>query len=303
LVVLDRPVRRAAASPLASRTGTALRRRIVVALLVVVSLALITVSFREADGGPLHGVQNAGAAVLKPFEVATNRLARPFRDAYGWFHGLVTARSQNRHLRAENAQLRQQYVAARLGATRAAELERLLAFERGPDFPKDFDAVNAGVLARSTQFKQEITIATGADSGVRTDDPVVTEAGLIGKVTRVTGTLSKVTLLSDPTLAVPATDLTTRAYGLIRHGAGAGSALFLDRVPKDEVVHVNDIVVTAGTRLGALPDIYPKGIPVGRVTSSGQTDTEPFKSIQVQPYANVSSLDAVVVLIPKKRHS
>ena len=299
--MLDRPVRRAAASPLASRPGTATRRRLVVVALVVVSLALITVSFREADGGPLHGVQNAGAAVLRPFEVVTDRVAQPFRDAWGWFHGLVTARSENRSLRSENEQLRQEYIAARLAATRAAELERLLAFERGPEFPKDFVAVNAGVLTRSSQFKQEITIAAGTNRGIRKDDPVVTEDGLVGKVSRTTATVSRVTLLSDATSAVAAQDINSRAYGVTRHGAGGGTSLFLDRVPKEEVVKVGDVVVTAGTQLGALPDIYPKGIPIGRVTSSGQTDTQPFKSIQVQPYADLSSLDAVVVLVPKTR--
>jgi rod shape-determining protein MreC len=301
LAVLGQSVRRPAASPLTSRSGSALRRRIVVVSLVVLSLALITISFRESDSGPVHGVQNAGAAVLRPFEVVTERVTRPFRDAYGWFHGLVIARSENERLRKENEELRQQYVQARSAVTRAAVLERLLQFERGPDFPKDFHAVNAGVLTRSTLFRQQITIAAGSSHGVRKDDPVVTEAGLIGRVTRVTPTLSQVTLLSDPTTAVPAEDLATDAFGVIRHGAGGGSALFFDRVTKNEVVHVNDVIITAGTQSGGLPDIYPKGIQIGWVSSSGQSDTEPFKTIQVEPYADLSSLDAVAVLIPKDR--
>ena len=268
---------------------------------VVLSLALITISFRESDRGPLHGVQNAGAAALRPFEVVTERVARPFRDAHGWFHGLVTARSENERLRKENQELRQKYVAARSAVTRVAFLERLLEFERGPDFPRDFHAVNASVLARSTQFTQQLTIAAGSNSGVRKDDPVITADGLIGKVTRVTANVSKVTLLSDPTSAVGAEDLTSGAFGVIRHGAGGGASLFLDRVTKREVVQVNDVIVTAGTQLGALPDIYPKGIPIGRVTSSGQSDTEAFKTIQVEPFADLSSLDAVAVLIPKDR--
>jgi rod shape-determining protein MreC len=301
LAVLGQSVRRPAASPLTSRSGSALRRRIVVVSLVVVSLALITISFRESDSGPVHGVQNAGAAVLRPFEVVTERVARPFRDAYGWFHGLVTARSENERLQKENEELRQQYVQARSAVTRAAVLERLLQFERGPDFPKDFHAVNAGVLTSSTQFKQRITIAAGTNRGIRKDDPVVTEAGLIGKVTRVASSVSQVTLLSDPTSAVPARDLSSGAYGVIRHSAGGGSALFLDRVTKDEHVNVNDVVVTAGTQVGALPDIYPSGIQIGWVSSSGRTDTQPFMTIQVEPYANLSSLDAVAVLVPKGR--
>jgi rod shape-determining protein MreC len=301
LAVLGQSVRRPASSPLTSRSGSALRRRIVVVSLAVLSLALITISFRESDAGPVHGVQNAGATVLRPFEVATDRVARPFRDAYGWFHGLLNARSENDRLRKENAQLRQQYVAARSAVTRVAVLERLLEFNRGPDFPKDFEAVNAGVLASSTQFRQRITIAAGSNKGIRKDDPVVTDAGLIGKVTRVLSNVAQVTLLSDPTSAVPAKDLSSEASGVIRHSAGGGSALFFDRVPKNQVVRVNDVIVTAGTQLGALPDIYPSGIQIGWVSSSGQSDTEPFKTIQVEPFADLSSLDAVAVLIPKGR--
>ena len=49
-----------------------LRRRLVVAVLVLVSLALLTVYFRESSGGGLHSLQSTGASVLRPFEVAAS---------------------------------------------------------------------------------------------------------------------------------------------------------------------------------------------------------------------------------------
>jgi rod shape-determining protein MreC len=180
-------------------------------------------------------------------------------------------------------------------------LERLLRFERGPEFPRDFRAVNTSVLARSTQFNQEMTVAAGWNDGIREDDPVVTADGLIGKVARVASRVSKVTLLSDATSGVPAEDLASGAQGIVRHGAGGGPALYLDRVSKQDVVHVSDVIVTAGTALRSLPDIYPKGVPIGLVTSSGQTDTQPFKTVQVQPFADLANPDAVAVLVPKDR--
>ena len=61
-----------------SRSSTAVKRRIVAGVLVLLSLVLITVYFRESAGGGLHGVQGAGATVLRPFEVASDRVARPF---------------------------------------------------------------------------------------------------------------------------------------------------------------------------------------------------------------------------------
>jgi cell shape-determining protein MreC len=40
---------------------------------------------------------------------------------------------------------------------------------------------------------------------------------------------------------------------------------------------------------------------IGRVTSSGQSDTMPFKTVQVEPYADLNAVDAVAVLIPNGR--
>jgi rod shape-determining protein MreC len=272
--------------------------------LVVVSLALITASFRETSGGSLHGAQNASAAVMKPFEVAANRVARPFRDAYHWFHGLTTARSENQKLKKEIRDLQQKYATAKSAENENAVLQRLLDYERGPSFPQDYRAVNASVLGRAaTDIQEHVTVAAGSRQGVRVNDPVVTSDGLVGKVTRVASTVSAVTLLTDPTSAVAAIDLLTNAYGLVQHGAGGGAQLVFGRVPKDKVVQPGDYVVTAGTQLASLPDIYPKGILIGRVSSVDQNDVDIFKQIQVAPLADFSSLEAVAILVPRSRSS
>jgi rod shape-determining protein MreC len=279
-----------------------LLRRAVVVGLVVLSLALITVSFRETSGGPVHGAQNVGADLMKPFEVAANRVARPFRDAYNWFDGLTTARSQNQKLKQELRQLRQEYATAQSAENENVQLQKLLHYERGPSFPKDFNAVNASVLARgATDIEQKITVSAGSRQKVRVNDPVVTSDGLVGRVTRVASDLASVTLLIDATSSVTAVDLRTKAYGLVQHGAGGGAQLVFGRVPKDRIVHSGDLVVTAGTQLAALPDIYPKGILIGRVTSVDQNDVDIFKQIQVSPFADFSSIDSVAILVPRGR--
>ena len=302
LAVLDSSVRRPTSTSPTARSRSPLLRRAVVVGLVVLSLALITVSFRETSGGPVHGAQNAGAAVMKPFEVAANRVARPFRDVYNWFEGLTTARSENQKLKKELRQLRQEYATAQSAENENAQLQSLLDYERGPSFPKDFNAVNASVLVHgATDIEQQITVSAGSQQGVRANDPVVTSDGLVGKVTRVAPNLARVTLLIDPTSAVAAVDLKTKAYGLVQHGAGGGDQLVFGRVPKDRIVRTGDFVVTAGTQLAALPDIYPKGILIGRVTSVDQNDVDIFKQIQVDPFADFSSIDSVAILVPRSR--
>ena len=76
-------------------------------MLVVLALTLVTISFRQPDDGPLASVESAAATALRPFTVAGERIAKPFRDAYAWFDGLLTARSDAKKLREENEALRQ----------------------------------------------------------------------------------------------------------------------------------------------------------------------------------------------------
>ena len=108
LPVVGSPVQSAAPVAYPSRSGKALKRRLVVGGLVLLSLALVTAYFREPAGGGLHELQGAGSSALRPVEVAVERVARPFRDAYGYVTGLVEAKSENEELRAEVARLREQ---------------------------------------------------------------------------------------------------------------------------------------------------------------------------------------------------
>ena len=71
-------------------------RRLVLVVLVVAALALLTISFRSPTSGALHDVQGAGASALRPFQVAAERVARPFRDVYGYFRGLTTRSRRTR---------------------------------------------------------------------------------------------------------------------------------------------------------------------------------------------------------------
>jgi rod shape-determining protein MreC len=272
----------------------------VLGVLVVLALALITVSFREQEDGPLHDVQGAVASVLQPLEVAVERVARPFRDAYGWTRSLLDAREEAEQLRAENEQLRQQVIQNESALQRNVILEDLLDYKRSPSFPADFEGVAAEVLARpSSAFEQTIVVSAGSNDGVRIDAPVVTAAGLVGTVTSVTDGAARVRLLTDEASAVSALDLRTSASGIVRHGQ-SGDSLVLDRVSKKEVVRVGDEVITAGWRSGRLSSRYPKGIPIGRVTFVGQLNTDLWQQVLIVSDVDFSSLDSVLVLVPRK---
>ena len=295
-------VRRISTTPIGSRSAGALRRRIAVGCLVLLSLVLITLSFRSGDDGPLSGVQSAGSTVLRPFAVGFERVAQPFRDVYGWADSLLEARSEAEKLRAEVREQRQRAIQSEFALQENDSLRRLLDYVDSPRFPADFDPVAAEVIGRPTgAFSQAIVIAAGSNNGVRLNDPVVTADGLVGLVTRITPRTARVQLLTDQEAAASALDVRTRAPGIVRHARGTRQTLVLDRVRKQDVVKRGDEIVTAGWRASGLSSLYPKGIPIGEVTSVGQTDTDLFQQVQVDPYVDFGSLDAVLVLVPSER--
>lgn len=268
----------------------------------MLSLALVTLSFRQQDDGPVASAQEGAAAVLRPFQVAADRIAEPFRDAYGWFDGLLAARSDAEALRRENEMLRQQVVQSRLAERENTRLRELLDYRSGPRFPEGYRGLATAVISRPAgAYAQAVVIAAGRNDGLAVDDPVVTQDGLVGKVSRVGSRTARVTLLSDDRSAVSALDLASDAAGIVRPGQGPRSPLRLDRVPKDAVVRVGDTIVTAGWRSQRLASIYPRGILIGRVTSVGRTDTDLYTQVQVTPFADLASLEAVLVLIPQER--
>jgi rod shape-determining protein MreC len=294
--VLGSSVPRPRPQPFPSRSRSTLRRRAVVGALVLLSLVLITVSFRDPGTGVLH---NAGATVLRPFEVAAERVARPFRDVYAYFADLVGVKEENERLKEQLSELRQQALQGETAQEQLDRLRDLLQFVDSPLFPSEYEPVNTRVISWTTEFDQRVVIAAGTDHGIREETPIVTREGLVGSVTEVSGSAALVTLLTDESSAVQARDQRTNAIGLVRHGQGEDS-LILDLVSKQQQIARGDVIVTAGTRSKQYPSLFPRGIPIGVVTSVGQSDTALFWQVQIEPFVDFSSLDAVTALITRK---
>jgi rod shape-determining protein MreC len=273
----------------------------VVGVLVLLSVVLITIYFREPAGGGLHGVQSAGSTVLRPFEVAAERVARPFRDAYGYFADLIHAKSQNKELRRQVDVLSQQAIQNANAAAENADLKRQLRYVHSRDFPSDYDYVFATVISRPpSEFQQQVGIDRGSSSLIRRNDPVVTGDGLVGLVTRVAHDQAQVTLLTDPNIKVSALDLKTGASGMVQPGQGRDTLAFT-RVDKAQTLNEGDLVETSGWHTKRLTSLYPKGIAIGLVTGASQSEVDLYWRAQVVPRVDFDSLRSVLVLVPRSR--
>ena len=270
----------------------ALRRRIVVATLLVLSVALLTVYFRESSDGPVHRIEASGLHVVAPLQSGAARIAQPFHDGWNWAADLFSAQSQNRQLRNEVQQLRQQVAQNLVTQQQNDELRGLLQMRGAQLFPKGSRFADARVIARSaTAWYSTVTIDAGSAAGVRVNDAVVNGEGLVGRVTAVTPDVSQVTLVTDQDSYVDAMTLPGGAQGLI-HGSVTGD-LTMEYVDRSQKVIAGQVVVTSGLK----GSIFTRGIPVGRVSSVAQQDVELYQSISVVPYVDFHTLDLVLVVL------
>ena len=213
------------------------RRRAVLAVLVLLSLFLLTAYFGESSGGTLHGVQRGAMEVLAPIQEGANRALKPFRDLFGWFGDTLDAKDERDKLKAENEQLQTR---AREGHDREAR-PRAEATACRPRTRQgglgDYTPVEARVIARSpSSWYQTFQINKGSSDGVKVDQPVVNGAGLVGKVKSVSDGNASVMLLTDPEFGVSAQALESGEPGSVAPAVGAPGDLRFELVPNAKEV-------------------------------------------------------------------
>lgn len=280
------------------------RRRAALALLVALSLALLTVWFGESAGGALHAIQRGAQEALAPIESGVGRALKPLRDLVGWTGDALDAKSENDELKTEVARLRRELAGAQTAQREAEQLRRLVGLPAQEGFPQDVEPVTARVIARSpTVWYSSVQIDKGEGDGVRVDQPVITgdaESGaLVGKVTSVTGGTARVTLVTDASSAVSALVMPDGANGLVRPEVGDPNDLLLDFIERGRGVPKGATVVTSGFTTPEIESLFPRGIPIGKVTRVDPDELDLYQRVHVKPFADLRQMDLVQVLTPR----
>ena len=271
---------------------TVRRRRAVLALLVVLSLLLLTAYFGEAPNGRLHSVQRDFLTVVSPIQNGANKALKPVRDLFGWFGNTLHAKSQLAQSLKQTDKLRHELVADQAEKRSYHELLALTHLDQlGVG---DYRPVTATVIGKTPNlWYSTVNIDKGESSGVRVNDPVVNEEGLVGKVAAVVSDGAQVDLITDSSMGVSARIGTSAATGLVQPKVGEPNDLLLQYLPTTTQANDGEYVVTSGSVAGG-ESLYPPGLIIGQVTSVNEESA--YKSVNVHPIANLHDLDIVQVL-------
>jgi rod shape-determining protein MreC len=265
------------------------RHRFVLVLLALTSVTVLTLDYRGGGTGALESVRSTARDAFAPIQSAADHAVSPVA-------GLFDTVIHYGDLKSQNAALRRQLDAARADAIRGADADRerqgLLALQ-GLDYAGGLASVPARVVSSTpTNFQLTITLDHGTDSKLAVGMPVVTNAGLVGRVTEVSKLRSTVLLITDPSSNIGVRLANSGKTGVVK-GSGAGAPLPMDLIDVDVPVAPDEPVVTSGLEKG----LFPPQIPVGRVRSAKAPPGALQQDILVDPSVDLGSLEFVRVLL------
>jgi len=253
--------------------------------IVVLCLALVTIDLRASGEGLGSTLRDGTQAAFAPVQRAVATVTRPVADFFENISDMFSLRQENLQLRDRVAELERELQETESLHVRVGELEALLGIQP----PQDLDSIAAQVLAVGvSEFDHVRVIDKGSDDGVGVDMPVVDEAGLVGRVVAVTGSVARVRLITDPTMAIAVRVERTGETGVLR-GRGSGP-MTLELFGSNTAVVEGDLLVTADAR-------FPAGIAVARVTQAARSEVQYSLRTEAQPVAGVTRVDFVLILV------
>jgi rod shape-determining protein MreC len=264
------------------------RPRFTLVLLVLTAVTLLTLDERSGGTGAIDAVRDGARDAFAPVQEAAESVFRPIED---FFQSAL----HYGDLEAENARLREQLAERRAALLRAEDADRerqALLAQQNLQFAGDIPAVAARVVSASiSNFELVMEIDRGTDDGVSSGMPVVTGAGLVGRVTDTSRSRSSVLLITDPTSSVGVRVASSGDVG-VAVGRGPRSSLRVDLIEPQTKLSKGDVLVTSGLD----QSVFPAQIPVGTVVASGAAVGALQQDVTLDPVVDLERLSFVKVL-------
>jgi rod shape-determining protein MreC len=257
-------------------------------LLFFASLALFLMAAdsRLKVTGPLRA---AAAMLLNPVERMLHLPVAAWGNASAYLEGLGAARAAEAQARETLALQAQRVAQTEVLEQENARLRALL--ELRPRIGVHSLAAEL-LYDASDPFSRKVIIDRGQNDGVRRGAPVVSEAGVLGQVTRVYAGTAEVTLLIDREAAIPVVNQRTQ-HRAVAFGEPTSGNMELRFIATNADVQNGDLLTTSG-----LDGVFPAGLHVARVAEVDRRADQQFAKIVLHPVAGREGVRHLLVLEP-----
>src|SRR5262249_23843406 len=146
--------------------------------------------------------------------------------------------------------------------------------------PAGYKLIPARVVAVTvTRYPISAVINRGTLDGVRTNQPIINQYGLIGRVVTAESQTASIQLLSDPANRVAVRLSESRERGIVKYAPPNG--FMMENFPTAGTIAEGDTVISSG-----LGGVYPGGLLVGRVVTIERPVDIPFCRVVIEPMVN-----------------
>ena len=262
-------------------------RSTVLIILILLSLAAIALDQNE----DLQPIEDLALRFVVPIQGRLTSLTNRVTDLTQTTQDIKELRRRNEKLQGLADSLLIENVRLKEIESENETLRSLLGFtQANPTHSYKAAEVKGRVIGRDpSNFLSYLTIDSGSQQGIEKGMPVVTERGLVGRITDVGSNWAKVMLIIDPSSSVNALIQTSRATGVVE--GQVGRSLVMKYIPQGDVVNVNDIILTSG-----LGGNFPKKLIIGQITDIHQRDIEMFQQADIRPTVDFNNLEIVLVI-------
>lgn len=267
------------------------RNPLVLLAIVLAQLLGLAVQVRRPnpgkDGEQTRLIRYWVVTAFSPFERAFLFVGHGVSSSWHNYVDLRHVRQQNQQLQAELNRMRLEQSTLAVDAREGLRLQKLFGFQQ----QYIAKTVAADVIGTSgTDLSRVLVINKGSNDGLKTDMPVITPDGVVGKVRDVFSNTAQILEINDQTSGLGIVLTQTRLRGILR-GNAAGQTEIIDILP-DERITPGEKVVTSGG-----DNVYPAGLPVGTVERVvNDPEHNPYVAVLVRPAVNLSRLDEVLVI-------
>jgi rod shape-determining protein MreC len=257
----------------------------------VVLAVAVSVSLMVADhkGNHLGRIRGALTVLLYPLQALAGVPSAIGSGVVGFFTDKRTLEASNAKLREEQALLQarlQQFDSLEQENTRLRQMlgsatrvaERALAAELIEVSPEP--------------FTRRILIARGQRDGAFLGQPVIDAHGIMGQVTQLYSSQSRVTLITDPGHAVPVI-VNRNGLRAIVFGSGNPDIVNVPYLTAGSDIREGDLLVSSG-----MGGTFPAAYPVATVTRIVNDPNESFLEITARPVARLNHSKQVLLIWP-----
>lgn len=262
-------------------------------VLLVLTLLAVTIVTLDARGVPiLRSVSDGARDVLAPLSGFGRRVTSPFRNSWNGITAYDDLSRENEELRERVEELETNGMREERAQRELQKLKEQLNISFLADMPTQIARVDP---SRASNFADSrVEIDKGSEHGIEVGNPVVTKAGLVGRIERVSSGRSVVQLVSDPDFHIGVSVGPDQVHG-VGHGSGDPLTFVVDRgIDLGREISVNDYVFAGGIERSLVPaDLY---IPIGTVKKVTPDAAARVQDLLVELSADLGRLDVVQVL-------